>query len=131
MIEALEKGLAMRQTILVVDDDELLRKLIRESLKEGFGILEAEDGTNVETILEAESVDLIILDVSLPGDDGFAVMRRLRQHSQVPVIMLTAKSDVVDRVVGLELGADDYICKPVEMRELMIRLGLIHEHTAI
>ena len=115
----------MRQTILIVDDDELLRKLIRESLKESYGILEAEDGANVEAILESESVDLIILDVSLPGDDGFAVMRRLRQHSQVPVIMLTAKSDVVDRVVGLELGADDYICKPVEMRELIARIRTV------
>ena len=112
-----------RDTILIVDDDKLLRTLIRETLTlDGFQVLEAENGENVDPALAEHPVDLIILDISLPGADGFDVLRRLRRESQIPVMMLTAKSDVVDRVVGLELGADDYICKPVEMRELIARI---------
>ncbi len=114
-----------RQTVLVVDDDELLRTLIRETLQENFKVLEADDGAEIESTLKEKRVDLVVLDVTLPGDDGFSVMRRLRKQSQVPVIMLTAKSEVVDRVVGLELGADDYICKPVEMRELLARVRTV------
>ncbi len=110
-------------TILIVDDDELLRTLIRETLSlDGLQVLEAEDGESIDPILAKHPVDLIVLDISLPGADGFDVMRRLREQNQIPVVMLTAKSDVVDRVVGLELGADDYICKPVEMRELIARI---------
>ncbi len=113
-------------TILIVDDDDLLRTLIRETLAlDGFGVLEAESGEQIDGVLASHRVDLIILDISLPGADGFAIMRRLREQSQIPVIMLTAKSDVVDRVVGLELGADDYICKPVEMRELVARIRTV------
>ena len=128
MIRSPDDGPAMpeQDTILIVDDDELLRHLIKETLLiEGFQVLEAENGESVDAILDAHAVNLIILDISLPGADGFAVMRDLRRSSEIPVIMLTAKSDVVDRVVGLELGADDYICKPVEMRELIARVRTV------
>lgn len=112
-----------RNTILIVDDDELLRTLIRETLSlDGYRVFEAESGESIDPVLAKHQVDLIILDVSLPGADGFDILRRLRAENQIPVMMLTAKSDVVDRVVGLELGADDYICKPVEMRELIARI---------
>ena len=110
-------------TILIVDDDELLRTLIREALSlDGYRVFEAENGESIDPVLAKHQVDLIILDVSLPGANGFDILRRLRAENQIPVMMLTAKSDVVDRVVGLELGADDYICKPVEMRELIARI---------
>lgn len=112
-----------RNTILIVDDDELLRTLIRETLSvDGYHVFEVENGESIDPVLAKHRVDLIILDISLPGADGFDILRRLRAENQIPVMMLTAKSDVVDRVVGLELGADDYICKPVEMRELIARI---------
>ena len=112
--------------IVIVDDDPLMRTLVRETLKlDGFSVLEAGNGDELDLILARQTVSLIILDISLPGADGFSIMRRLRERISVPVIMLTAKSDVVDRVVGLELGADDYICKPVEMRELVARIRTV------
>ena len=109
-------------TILLVEDEPTLLTTIAYNLRrEGHRVLTAADG---EAALEAaaEGPDLVVLDVLLPKIDGFEVCRRIRQHSAVPIIMLTSKTDEVDRVVGLELGADDYLTKPFSMRELLARV---------
>ena len=113
----------MESTILIIDDDEKLNRLLTDFLGEfGFKTLTAihpEDGLKK---LSRKSPDLVILDVMLPGMDGFEVCKRIRQHSLVPIIMLTARGDLMDKVVGLELGADDYLPKPFEPRELVARI---------
>jgi DNA-binding response OmpR family regulator len=113
----------MESTILIIDDDEKLNRLLTDFLGEfGFKILTAthpEDGLKK---LNKKSPDLVILDVMLPGMDGFEVCRTIRQHSLVPIIMLTARGELMDKVVGLELGADDYLPKPFEPRELVARI---------
>jgi len=113
----------MDSTILIIDDDEKLNRLLTDFLGEfGFKTLTAihpEDGLKK---LSRKSPDLVILDVMLPGMDGFEVCKRIRQHSLVPIIMLTARGDLMDKVVGLELGADDYLPKPFEPRELVARI---------
>jgi DNA-binding response OmpR family regulator len=109
-------------TILLVEDESTLLATIAYNLRrEGYRVLAAADG---ETALAAaaEGPDLVVLDVLLPKLDGFEVCRRLRRDSAVPILMLTAKGDEVDRVVGLELGADDYLTKPFSMRELLARV---------
>ena len=109
--------------ILVVDDDKSIRELLSEYLaKAGFSIISAEDGIEMALKLKDNQPDLIILDVMMPGDDGFTLCQRIRQTSNVPIIMLTANSDEVDRVLGLEIGADDYIAKPFSPRELLARI---------
>jgi DNA-binding response OmpR family regulator len=109
-------------TILVVEDDSTLLATVAYNLRrEGHSVLTASDG--IAALASAtDAVALVILDVMLPGIDGFEVCRRLRQRSAVPILMLTAKADEVDRVVGLELGADDYLTKPFSMRELVARV---------
>jgi DNA-binding response OmpR family regulator len=113
----------MESTILIIDDDEKLNRLLTDFLSEfGFKILTAthpEDGLKK---LSRKSPDLVILDVMLPGMDGFEVCKTIRQHSLVPIIMLTARGELMDKVVGLELGADDYLPKPFEPRELVARI---------
>lgn len=120
----------MPSTILIIDDDEKLNKLLTEFLGDfGFNTLSAvhpEDGLKR---LKQKSPDLIILDVMLPGMDGFEVCRRIRQNSSVPIIMLTARGELMDRVVGLELGADDYLPKPFEPRELVARIHSVLRRT--
>lgn len=116
----------MAQTILVVDDDEKLNRLLKRFLKdygfETYSALDADEGLKkVRTVLP----DLIILDVMLPGMTGFEVCKRIRESSAVPIIMLTARGDVMDKVVGLELGADDYLPKPFEPRELVARIQAV------
>lgn len=109
--------------ILVVDDDQAIRELLSEYLaKAGFNIISAEDGIAMTAQLKVHQPDLIILDVMMPGDDGFVLCQRVRQTSNVPIIMLTANSDEMDRVLGLEIGADDYIAKPFSPRELLARI---------
>jgi len=109
--------------ILVVDDDKSIRELLSEYLaKAGFSMISAEDGIEMTLKLKDNQPDLIILDVMMPGDDGFTLCQRIRQTSNVPIIMLTANSDEVDRVLGLEIGADDYIAKPFSPRELLARI---------
>ncbi|MFA0085242.1 DNA-binding response regulator [Vibrio sp. 10N.286.49.C2] len=110
--------------ILVVDDDEEIRSLLDEYLsKSGFQVTTAEDGVEMELFIKAKGYpDLILLDVMLPGDDGFALCQRVRRDSQVPIIMLTAVSDETDQIIGLEIGADDYIAKPFSPRQLMARI---------
>ncbi len=113
----------MTQTILVVDDEARIAKLVRDYLERaGFGVLTARDGETALMLARREHPDLIILDLMLPGVDGLDVCRRLRQESGVPIIMLTARVEEADRVVGLELGADDYVTKPFSPRELVARV---------
>ena len=115
-----------RRRILIIDDERELRTMLSSYLQaEGFETLEAADGQRgLESATKARP-DLIILDVGLPGVDGFEVLRRLRQQSDVPVIMLTARSEEVDRVVGLTVGADDYVTKPFSPREVSARITAI------
>ncbi len=113
--------------ILVVDDDARIRDLLRRYLvQEGFEVLQAEDGKALTRILLREPVDLIILDLMMPGEDGLSVCRRLRgAHDRTPIIMLTAKGEDIDRIVGLEVGADDYLAKPFNPRELLARIHAV------
>lgn len=109
--------------ILVVDDDREIRALLGEYLqKQGYRVTVAADGKGMRAVVEAARPDLIILDLMLPGEDGLTLCRELRARSEVPVIMLTARGDETDRIVGLELGADDYVAKPFSPRELLARI---------
>ncbi|RVU55647.1 response regulator [Anaerosphaera multitolerans] len=116
----------MNEKILVVDDEEAIAEIIEYNLKrEGYSVTLAFDGKEGLDILEKESFDLIILDVMMPKIDGFTVLKELRKNFRTPVIMLTAKDDEVDKILGLELGADDYVVKPFSMRELVARVKAI------
>jgi two-component system phosphate regulon response regulator OmpR len=116
----------MSSRILIVDDDEKLRKLLKEYL-EGYGlkIITLADGLTIEKVVRAEDPDVVILDIMLPGEDGLSVLKRIRSFSSIPVIMLTAKGEDSDRIVGLELGADDYMPKPFNPRELLARIKAV------
>jgi two-component system, OmpR family, response regulator len=112
--------------VLVVDDDPGIRDLLRRYLtSEGFRISEAGDGTEMRKLLERESVDLVLLDLMMPGEDGLSLARHIRQRWQMPIIMLTGKVDVIDRIVGLEAGADDYVAKPFHLREVLARIRTV------
>jgi len=112
--------------VLVVDDEAEVRTLLRSGLQaEGFEVSEAKDGAALMALLEARPVDLITLDVRLSGEDGFALAREVRAHHNVPIVMISGKGDMIDRVVGLELGADDYIAKPFHMREVLARIRAV------
>ena len=112
--------------ILLVDDDAELCQLLREFLKrEGFTVTCEHEGQSGLATALAGDIDLVVLDVMLPGLDGFEILRRLRAQSKVPVIMLTARGEDVDRIVGLELGADDYLPKPFNPRELAARIRAV------
>ncbi|HWE18769.1 MAG TPA: response regulator transcription factor [Hyphomicrobiaceae bacterium] len=109
--------------VVLVEDDEDIRRLVRDLLvREGFAVEVAETAARLDQLLVRTSPDLVILDLMLPGEDGLSVCRRLRSRGGMPIIMLTAKSDPVDRVVGLEMGADDYVTKPFDPRELLARV---------
>ncbi len=109
--------------ILVVDDDKNLLEVLKYNLlNESYNVITAEDGIQAVEIARREKPDIVILDVMLPGIDGLDVCRILRKETSVPILMLTAKTEEVDKVVGLELGADDYITKPFSVRELLARL---------
>ena len=113
--------------ILVVDDDQEIRELLEEYLtKSGFDVSSVGDGVELETHLQSQGYpDLILLDVMLPGDDGFTLCQRVRKQSNVPIIMLTAVSDETDQIIGLEIGADDYMPKPFNPRELLARIKAV------
>lgn len=112
-----------RAHLLVVDDDSSIRSMLREYLEgHGFLISEAQGGAQMREQIERTMPDAVLLDVGLPGEDGLALARYLREHYDVGIIMITASDDVVDRVVGLEVGADDYVSKPFDPRELLARL---------
>jgi two-component system OmpR family response regulator len=109
--------------ILIVDDDADIRSLLADYLGEqGWHVSTAQDGNTMRQVLDNTPIDLIVLDLTLPGDDGLTLCRDLRAHSSIPVIMLTARSAPLDRILGLEMGADDYLCKPFEPRELLVRI---------
>jgi two-component system response regulator VicR len=113
----------MKRRILIVDDEKNIVDILKFNLnKESFETLEAYDGRQAIEIAQREKPDLIILDIMLPEIDGFSVCRILRQTMQTPILMLTAREEEVDKVLGLELGADDYITKPFSPRELMARV---------
>jgi DNA-binding response OmpR family regulator len=119
-------------TILLVDDEEAVQKLLTYPLQqEGFRVLQAGDGEEALRRFEAEHVDLVVLDLMLPRLDGLEVCRRLRAQSTVPIIMLTARDDELDKVVGLELGADDYITKPFSIREFRSRVRALLRRAAL
>ena len=112
--------------ILVVDDDSALRALLQDYLtREGFEVIGVEDGVEMDAWLAGNEPDLVILDLMLPGEDGLTLARRLRTHTQMPIIMLSARGDEVDRIVGLEVGADDYLPKPFNPRELLARMRAV------
>ncbi len=118
-------------TILVVDDDPEIRDLLARFLdKHGMTALTASDGERALRTVRDENVDLVVLDLMLPGEGGFEICRKLRQVSTVPVIMLTALAEDTDRIVGLELGADDYVTKPFNPRELLARIRAVLRRVA-
>jgi DNA-binding response OmpR family regulator len=113
-------------TVLVVEDESVVREVVVRYLRrEGYRTLEAGDGDTACALLERETPDIVVLDVMLPGKDGLAICRWIRARSEVPVIMLTARGEEADRIVGLELGADDYVTKPFSPRELAARVKTV------
>jgi DNA-binding response OmpR family regulator len=122
---------AAMETVLVVDDEPTIRDVVVQYLRrEGYATLEAEDGDAARELLEREWPNLVVLDLMLPGTDGLALCRWIRDRSQLPVIMLTARGEEVDRIVGLELGADDYVTKPFSPRELVARVRSVLRRSA-
>jgi DNA-binding response OmpR family regulator len=118
-------------TILLVDDEDAVQKLLAYPLEhEGYRVVPARDGEEALDRFAAEHVDLVVLDVMLPKLDGLEVCKRLRAQSMVPIIMLTARDDELDKVVGLELGADDYITKPFSIREFRSRIRALLRRAA-
>ncbi len=116
----------MEKKVLIIDDDEKLLKLVKEYLESyGFQVLTLPDGSAVLKTIAAEVPDMVILDIMLPGKGGLDVLKEVRTEYPVPVIMLTAKGEDADRIVGLELGADDYIPKPFNPRELLARVRAV------
>jgi two-component system OmpR family response regulator len=116
--------------ILVVDDDREIRTLLSDYLAgNGFRTAEAADGAAMWKALDAARIDLIVLDLMMPGEDGLQLCRTLRAKSNLPVIMLTARGQPIDRIVGLEMGADDYLAKPFEPRELLARIRSVLRRT--
>ncbi len=112
--------------ILVVDDDPRIRSMLRRYLTgEGFLVSDVENGLAMREILDARPVDLVLLDLVMPGDDGFTLARHIRQGGNTPIIMLTGKGELVDKVAGLEAGADDYIAKPFHLREVLARIRTV------
>jgi DNA-binding response OmpR family regulator len=123
---------ADQQRILIVDDEREVRTLLRTGLEgEGFAVVEAADGRQAMALIESLPIDLVTLDLKLGGEDGLKVARDLRTIKNTPMIMITGKGDAVDRIVGLELGADDYIPKPFLMREVIARIrAVLRRYTA-
>ena len=116
----------MPRKILVVDDDAHIREVVLFALeKAGLEAIEAGDGRKALQVFGATSLDLIVLDIAMPEMDGLAVCREIRRHSDVPILFLSSRTDVVDRVVGLEIGGDDYVTKPFSPRELVARVQTI------
>jgi len=112
--------------ILVVDDEPEVRLLLRRCFeREGYAVSEAETGEQLLTMLQSEPITLITLDLGLGGEDGLEVARRVRARHNLPIVMISGKGDTIDRVVGLELGADDYITKPFQLREVLARIRAV------
>lgn len=118
-----EQEMDYKKTILIVDDEKMILNLLSCNLiKEGYNVIEAKDGLEAITIAQEEKPDLILLDVMLPKLDGLSVCKRVKNIMNVPILMVTAKDDELDKILGLELGADDYITKPFSIRELLARV---------
>jgi two-component system phosphate regulon response regulator OmpR len=116
--------------VLIIDDDEKLQKLLREYLENnGFHVMGLPDGSQVLATIRRDSPDLVILDIMLPGKDGLEILKEIRRDFNLPVIMLTAKGEDTDRIVGLELGGDDYLAKPFNPRELLARIKAVLRRT--
>ena len=113
----------MSYHILVVEDDAVTReKLTGYFEREGYRVTAVENGQEMRAVLAEQTVDLVMLDINLPGEDGLLLTRELRARSTVGIILVTGRSDAVDKIVGLEMGADDYVTKPFELRELLVRV---------
>jgi DNA-binding response OmpR family regulator len=120
----------MTGRVLIIEDDAKIRMLLKEYLEgNGFQVITLSDGNNSIDFINDESPDIVILDIMLPGKNGLEVLKEIRQKSSIPVIMLTAKGEDADRIVGLELGADDYLSKPFNPRELLARLRAVMRRT--
>src|SRR5689334_15337461 len=131
MTQSGEAKVGARQWLVIVDDEPDLRAMVAEYLtRHGFVVAAAAGGAELDAIIPQGTPDLVILDVNMPGENGFAIARRLMAQGGVPFLMLTTAVDVVDRVVGLELGADDYVMKPFDLRELRARVETILRRTA-
>lgn len=117
--------------ILLVDDEDSLREPLAEYLeKQNFSVDEASDASKARTLLKAHSYDIILLDIMMPGEDGLSLCRFVREHTEIPVIFISAKTEETERIIGLELGADDYIVKPFSPRELVARIKVILRRVA-
>lgn len=120
-----------QQHIVVCDDEPDIRDTVGEYLeRQGFEVSQAEDGEALRRILAERPVDAVVLDITMPGEDGLSIARSLRAESDVAIVMLTGNAEVVDRIIGLEMGADDYLAKPVDLRELLARLKAVLRRTA-
>ena len=116
----------MKNTVLVADDDERIREVVRLYLEaEGFEVYQAEDGQQVIETVRKKSIDLLVLDLMMPVLDGWTVCKMVRKDTKIPIVMLTAKGEENDRVLGLDLGADDYVVKPFSPRELVARVKAV------
>lgn len=123
--------MAVYQHVVIVDDDPVMRETISAYFEqEGFKVSATDDYEGLQGILSREKVDILLLDIRLPGVDGLSIMRELRQHSDLAVILVTGRTDEVDRVLGLELGADDYVTKPFSPRELLARARTVLRRAA-
>ena len=126
-----KQGITMPKKILIVEDEANIRELLRLYLeREGYAVIEAENGVEGIKQWKSEKPDMILLDVMMPVMDGWAVCKEIRAESDVPIIMLTAKGETADRVSGLEMGADDYIVKPLEMPEVIARVRAVFRRMA-
>ncbi|WP_260291757.1 response regulator [Sedimenticola hydrogenitrophicus] len=112
-----------RETLLVVDDDTQVREMLVDYLSsQGYRVLGAADGESMRALLQSETPALVLLDITLPGEDGLSLARYLRERHDTGIIMVTASGEVIDRIIGLEIGADDYVAKPFDTRELLARI---------
>ena len=126
-----KQGIVMPKKILIVEDEANIRELLRLYLeREGYAVIEAENGVEGIKMWKSEKPDMLLLDVMMPVMDGWAVCKEIRAESDVPIIMLTAKGETADRVSGLEMGADDYIVKPLEMPEVIARVRAVFRRMA-
>ena len=117
--------------VIVCDDEADIRDTVCEYLQSnGYTVTQAEAGPALRQLIETQHVDAVILDIRMPGEDGLSLARHLREHADVAIIMLTGSAEIIDRVVGLEIGADDYVGKPVDLRELLARLKAVLRRTS-
>lgn len=124
--------MSKQKHIVVVDDEEDIRETVQEYLmRQGHRVTTFENGASLRQFIDAEEpFDIAILDVTMPGEDGLSLARFLREHTNVGIIMVTASGEIIDRIVGLEMGADDYIAKPVDLRELLARIKAVLRRTS-